>query len=149
MPCIHVMPNRLYPENSSLQGCKSWIVTFTHRAHFMYSSGLSVSALENGEMNGNRALGLSPEICWGADKSLARPGKKQARNNAMGARDFKNIEARAVIKFFFFCKARRRRKFTPLCQKRYLVSFLVGLRAFQHPCSICFFPATCSPIYPL
>ena len=67
----------------------------------MYSSGLSVSALENGEMNGNRALGLSPEICWGADKSLARPGKKQARNNAMGARDFKNIETRAVIKFFF------------------------------------------------
>jgi len=28
------------------------------------------------------------------------------------ARDF-NIETRAVIKFFFSCKARRRRKFTP------------------------------------
>jgi len=31
-------------------------------------------------------------------------------------RDF-NIETRAVIKFFFPCKARRRRKFTPFWQK--------------------------------
>jgi len=29
------------------------------------------------------------------------------------ARDFNNIETRAVIKFFSPCKARRRRKFTP------------------------------------
>jgi hypothetical protein len=35
---------------------------FTPRGHFLYSSGLSVAALEDGEMNGNRALGLSPEI---------------------------------------------------------------------------------------
>jgi len=27
-------------------------------------------------------------------------------------RDFNNIETRAVIKFFFSCKARRQRKFT-------------------------------------
>jgi len=33
------------------------------------------------------------------------------------ARDFNNIETRAVIKVFFFsCKARRRRKFTPFWQ---------------------------------
>jgi len=32
------------------------------------------------------------------------------------ARDFNNIETRAVIKFFS-CKARRRRKFTPFSQK--------------------------------
>ena len=49
----------------------------------------------------------------GADKSLARPGRKQARNHFMDARDFNNIETRAVINFFFFSKARRRRKFTP------------------------------------
>ena len=38
---------------------------------------------------------------WGADKSLARPGRKQARNRVSDASDFNNIETRAVIKFFF------------------------------------------------
>ena len=37
----------------------------------------------------------------GADKSLARPGRKQARKHVRDARDFKNIETRAVIIFFF------------------------------------------------
>ena len=37
----------------------------------------------------------------GADKSLARPGKKQARKHVRDARDFNNIETRAVIIFFF------------------------------------------------
>jgi len=37
----------------------------------------------------------------GADKSLARPGRKQARKHVRVARDFNNIETRAVIKFFF------------------------------------------------
>ena len=49
----------------------------------------------------------------GADKSLARPGRKQARKHVRDAREFKNIETRVVIKFFSPCKARRRRKFTP------------------------------------
>ena len=35
---------------------------------------------------------------------------------------------------FFFCKARRRRKFSPFRQKYQLVSYLVGLRTYQHPC---------------
>jgi len=35
-----------------------------------------------------------------ADKSLARPGRKQARKHVRGARDFNIIETRAVIKFF-------------------------------------------------
>ena len=35
----------------------------------------------------------------GADKSLARPGRKQARKHVRDARDFINIETRAVIKF--------------------------------------------------
>ena len=38
----------------------------------------------------------------GADKSLARSGRKQARKHVKDARDFNNIETRAVIKFF--CK---------------------------------------------
>ena len=37
----------------------------------------------------------------GAGKSLARPGRKQSRKNVRDARDFNNIETRAVIKFLF------------------------------------------------
>jgi len=36
-----------------------------------------------------------------ADKSLARPGRKQARKHVKDARDFNNIETWDVIKFFF------------------------------------------------
>jgi len=36
-----------------------------------------------------------------ADKSLARPGRKQARKHVRDARDFNNIEKRVVIKLFF------------------------------------------------
>ena len=42
------------------------------------------------------------ETYRGADKSLARPGKTQARKHVRDARDFNNIETRAVMKFFFF-----------------------------------------------
>jgi len=37
----------------------------------------------------------------GADKSLARPGREQARKYVRDARDFNNIETRNLIKFFF------------------------------------------------
>ena len=37
----------------------------------------------------------------GADKSLARPGRKQPRKHVRDVRDFNNIETRAVINFFF------------------------------------------------
>ena len=37
----------------------------------------------------------------GADKSLALPGRKQARKYVRDARDFDNIETRAVIMFVF------------------------------------------------
>ena len=36
----------------------------------------------------------------GADKSLARPRRKQARKHVRETRDFNKIETRAVIKFF-------------------------------------------------
>ena len=36
----------------------------------------------------------------GTDKSIARPGRKQARKHVTDARDFNNIETRDVIKFF-------------------------------------------------
>jgi len=38
---------------------------------------------------------------WGADKSLARPGRRQARKHIRVAHNFNNIETRAVIKFCF------------------------------------------------
>jgi len=44
---------------------------------------------------------LSCALYRGADKSLARPGRKQARKHVRDARHFNNIETRAVIKFFF------------------------------------------------
>ena len=37
----------------------------------------------------------------GADKSLARPGRKQAGKHVRYARDFNNIETRAVKVLFF------------------------------------------------
>jgi len=37
----------------------------------------------------------------GADKSLARPGRKQDRKHVRDARDLNKIETRAVIKFLF------------------------------------------------
>ena len=44
---------------------------------------------------------LCSDIVPGAGKSLARPGRKQARKNFRDARDFNNIETRDVIKLFF------------------------------------------------
>jgi len=56
-------------------------------------------------------------LCRGADKSLARPERKQARKHVRKSRDFNNIETRVIIKLFFCCKVRRRRQFTPFWQK--------------------------------
>jgi len=39
-------------------------------------------------------------IYKGADKFLARSGRKQARKHVRDARDFNNIEPQAVIRFF-------------------------------------------------
>jgi len=48
----------------------------------------------------------------GADKSLARPGRKQARKHVTDEHHFNNIGTRAVIKFFLSSRARRQRKLT-------------------------------------
>ena len=44
---------------------------------------------------------ISYNIYRGADKSLARPGRKQVRKHVRDARDFSNTETRAIIMFFF------------------------------------------------
>jgi len=63
----------------------------------------------------------------GADKSLARPGKKEARKHTREARDFNNIEARAVIKFFFL-QGKAPKEIHTVLTETLAVSFLVGLR---------------------
>jgi len=42
----------------------------------------------------------------GADKSLARPGRKQSWKHVRDARDFNNIEMRAIIKLYFFLQGK-------------------------------------------
>jgi len=61
----------------------------------------------------------------GADKSLARPGRKQARKNVRDARDFNNIETRAVIKFFFFLQGKAPKEFHAILTE-ILACFLPG-----------------------
>jgi len=48
--------------------------------------------------NFNNYRDASYHIYRGADKSLARPGRKQARKHVRDSCDFNNIETRAVIK---------------------------------------------------
>ena len=56
-------------------------------------------------------------MCYylGADKSLARPGRKQGRKHVRNARFQQHWDASCQKRFS--CKARRRRKFTPFWQK--------------------------------
>ena len=51
-------------------------------------------------------MGIYFCIYRGADKSLARPGKKQAQKHVRDARGFNCIETRAVIKFSFFLQGK-------------------------------------------
>ena len=43
---------------------------------------------------------------WGADKSLSRPGRIQARKHVSDAHDFNNIEMQAVKFFFYFLEGK-------------------------------------------
>jgi len=71
----------------------------------------------------------------GADKSLARPGRKQSRKHGRDARDFNNIETRAVIKYFVFPARQGAEGNSRHCDRNIsFFPFLVGLRTYQHPC---------------
>jgi len=65
-------------------------------------------------------------------KSLARPGRKQARKHVRDARDFNNIETQAAIKSPPLARQGAEGN-TPFWQKHLVVSILVGLRMYQHP----------------
>ena len=61
----------------------------------------------------------------GADKSLARPGRKQARKFVWNARDFNNIETRAITKIFFFLQGKAPKEIHAILTET-LVCFLPG-----------------------
>ena len=70
------------------------------------------------------------------DKSLARPGRKQARKHVRDARDFNNMETRAVINFFlFFLQGKAQKEIHAILAETLAFSFLLGLRTYQHPCT--------------
>jgi len=60
----------------------------------------------------------------GADKSLARAGRNQARKHVRDARDFNNMETRTVIIFFYLQGKARKEIYTILVET--LACFLPG-----------------------
>ena len=66
---------------------------------------LQESKISSNRREPNHDSTVVQPVAWslyrGDDKSLARPGRKQARKHVRDARDFNNIETRAVIKLFF------------------------------------------------
>jgi len=61
----------------------------------------------------------------GADKFLARPGRKQARKHVSDAQDFNKIETRAVITFFFVLQGKAPKEIHAIMTKT-LACFLPG-----------------------
>jgi len=61
----------------------------------------------------------------GADKSLARPGRKQARKNVRDVRDFNDIQTRAVINFIFSLQGKAPKEFHAILTET-LACFLPG-----------------------
>jgi len=61
----------------------------------------------------------------GADKSLARPGRKQAWKYVRDARDFNNMETRAVFKVLFFLQGKAPKEIHVILTEK-LACFLPG-----------------------
>ena len=61
----------------------------------------------------------------GAVKSLARPGRKEARKHVKDARDFNDIETWAVIKIFFFLQGKAPKEIHAILRET-LACFLPG-----------------------
>jgi len=62
----------------------------------------------------------------GADKSLARPGRKQGRKHFRDARGFNNIETRTVIKVFFFLQGKAPKEIHTILTETLAFFFLPG-----------------------
>ena len=78
----------------------------------------------------------------GADKSLARPGRKQDRKHVRNASDFNNIETRAVINLFYFFLSGRSPEEIHTILTETLACLLPG-RAKDSAISKSVFPAVC------
>ena len=61
----------------------------------------------------------------GADKSSARPGRKQARKHVRDARNFNYTETRSVIKFFFLLQGKAPKEINAILTET-LACFLPG-----------------------
>ena len=70
--------------------------------------------------------------CWKVLSPTRKETSSEARKGRARFQQHRDASCHQVS--FSPCKARRRRKFKLLWQKHYIVSFLVGLRTYQHPC---------------
>ena len=82
-------------------------------------------------------------IYRGTDKSLVRRGRKQPCKYVRDARDFNNIETRAVTKFFFLAKQGAEGNSSHSNRNINFFAFLVGLRTYQHPHILTRFLTSC------
>jgi len=78
----------------------------------------------------------------GADKSVARPGMKQARKHVRDARAISTTSRRELSSFFFPARQGAEGN-SRHSDKYYLVSFLVGLRTYQHTFRLTHGTVTC------
>ena len=84
---------------------------------------------------------LCAVVYRGADKSLARPGRKQARKHVRDARDFNNIETQAVIKFFFPAKGKAPKEIHAILTETLAYELIYQLNAIEY--LLCNFSSTC------
>jgi len=68
---------------------------------------------------------IKAHLYWGDNKSLARPARKEAQKHDRDARDFNNIETRAVIKAFFFLQSKAPKEIQAILTET-LACFLPG-----------------------
>jgi len=67
-------------------------------SHCCYQDSTQSVLMNNVKSRSTYILYLNTNrLYWGADKFLARPGRKQARKHVRDPLDFNNIETRAVI----------------------------------------------------
>ena len=95
--------------------------TITFSAMDLNSSKLTPLALKT-----DFVLQIKYRYYRGAEKSLDRPGRTQARKHVWDVRDFNNMETRAVIKFFFIFLQGKAPKEMHAILTETLVSFLPG-----------------------
>ena len=69
----------------------------------------------------------------GAENSLARPGREQARKHVTDARDFNNIEMQAVIKLFFFLQDKAPKEIHAILTETFTCFLLGGAKDLSAP----------------